>query len=76
MQNDDHKFNTINEMIYNLGDVLRKFNADVDMIFAEFNERESAQGNEVNQPIEKSKCQITCIVDAQNCICYAIDLNG
>lgn len=57
---------------------MNKFNCDVDKIFADFNKYGDAnecRTQEVRHEKGENKCQITHIVDSEECICYAIDIN-
>ncbi|XP_055315454.1 uncharacterized protein LOC129575613 [Sitodiplosis mosellana] len=81
LRSDVSQFNTIKGTVQNLGDILRKFNSDVDIVFAHFNDHNTAQAyfftsDEKSQNVADNKCQITHIVDAQQRLCYAIDVNG
>lgn len=82
LRSDDHQFNIIKTAIENLGNILSKFNSDVDIVFERLNDTNDAAQPNVFAADEKSqngvnnKCQITHIVDANACLCYAIDLNG
>lgn len=67
--------------VQHLGDILRKFNSDIDIVFANFNEQDTDQlenftCDEKSENAVENKCQITHIVDLQQRFCYAIDVNG
>lgn len=75
-------WNNVRKSVYSLRTVMSKFNFDVDMVFADFNktgadtEHYSLDMNIQQQKTGDNQCQITHIVDAEKCICYAIDING
>lgn len=59
--------------------VMKRFNDDTDKIFDEINKNENEDNGhsiDMQQRLDGGKCQITEIVDSENCICYAVDLNG
>lgn len=56
--------------------ILHEFNEDVENVFNNFDKDDAHNStNEEPNGIEK-KCQITHIADAQECLCYAIDVDG
>lgn len=67
--------------VQHLGEIIRKFNSDIDIVFANFNDQDTDQPNnfacdEISENVVDNKCQITHIVDTQQSLCYAIDVNG
>lgn len=83
--NGNHVFNdsricaVTKEMVEKFGLLMHTFNVGIDKVFDDFNkyisDGELSLTNTIQQPI-RSKCQITRIVNAQERICYARDVNG
>lgn len=71
--------NLTRQSVHSLRNIMSKFNSDVDMVFAEF-DKYGADGERCSIDMQQRKgdnrCRITHIVDAEKCICYAIDING
>ncbi|XP_031641198.1 uncharacterized protein LOC116352611 [Contarinia nasturtii] len=77
LQNDKSKFQTMKTTMKNFHDILKNFNSDVDIVFAHFDEQAtSLEECHTQKEFANNKCQITHIVDAQQFICYVIDING
>lgn len=80
LSTDVQRFNIVYGTVKNLGNILRKFNSDIDIVFANINGEDVAEDNftcdEKLQNTVDNKCKITHIVDAKERLCYAIDMNG
>lgn len=72
-------WNHVRKSVYGLRNIMNKFNSDVDMVFADF-DKYCADGEcctiGMQQQTGDNQCQITHIVNSEECICYAIDIHG
>lgn len=73
---DSNKWNLTRKSVHSFRNIMSKFNSDVDMIFADIDKYGADGKIDIQQQIGDNKCQITHIVDAEQCFCYAIDMQG